>query len=74
KKANLSRADEIMISFEGDESIINLLRENEDEMKKQLRIKKVFWNKPEKFAFQEKLVLDGKEINISFEKIRDRIF
>ncbi|MDD5760469.1 MAG: isoleucine--tRNA ligase [Candidatus Pacebacteria bacterium] len=70
KKANLSRDDEIIISFEGDEPIINLLRENEEEMKKQLRIKKVFWNKQEKFAFQEKLLLDGKEINVSFEKTR----
>jgi isoleucyl-tRNA synthetase len=71
RKANLLATDEIVISLEGDNLIIDLLRKNEDLMKKELRIKEVFWNEPKEFAYQEKLILDDKEIKVSFEKTKD---
>ena len=71
KKNNLYANDEIIICFQGDSSLIKILQKDESQMKKELRIKQIIWNKAEKFDIQGNLILDGKELNIYLKIAND---
>ena len=69
KKANLSPADGILISFKGDDQILELLKNNENQMKKELRIKEIIWKEIDEFDFKSDLILDGEKITICLKKV-----
>jgi len=69
RKAGLLPSDEIIICLQGKNAILELLKRNEKQMQEGLRIKKVIWDKTEGFDFKAEIILDGKKINISLEKI-----
>ena len=71
KKNNLSANDEILVCFQGESSLIQLLKKNEEQMKKELRIKQIKWEKTEEFEIEENLILDNKEIIIYLKKAKD---
>jgi len=68
QKSGLFSSDEIVICFQGEDSIIELLKKNEEQMKEGLRIKEIIWDKIEDFDLKGDIVLDNKQINISFKK------
>ncbi len=69
RKAGLLPSDEIIICLQGKNAILELLKRNEKQIQKGLRIKKVIWNKKKDFSFKKEIILDGEIINISLEKI-----
>jgi isoleucyl-tRNA synthetase len=71
KKNNLSANDEILVCFQGESSLMQLLKKNEEQMKKELRIKQIKWEKTEEFEIEENLILDNKEIIIYLKKAKD---
>jgi len=68
QKSGLFSSDEIVICFQGEDSIMKLLKKNEKQMKESLRIKEIIWDKIEDFDLKGDIVLDNKQINISFKK------
>jgi hypothetical protein len=64
----LFSSDKIIICFEGENSIIGLLKKNEKQIKEGLRIEKIVWDKIEELDFKGEIVLDNRKINISLEK------
>ena len=68
QRSGLSPSDAITICFQGEDSIMKLLKRNEKQMKEPLRIKEIIWDKIEDFDFKGELILDDKKINISFKK------
>ena len=68
KKNNLSASDEILVCFQGESSLIELLQKNEKQIKKELRIKQIKWEKTEEFEIEENLILDNKEIVIYLKR------
>jgi len=68
QKSGLSPSDEIIICFQGENSIMQLLKKNEKQIKEDLRIKEIIWDKIEDFDFKEEITLDNKKINISLKK------
>ena len=47
---------------------MQLLKKNEEQMKKELRIKQIKWEKTEEFEIEENLILDNKEIVIYLKR------
>ena len=68
QKSGLFSSDEIIICFQGEGSIMELLKKNEKQMKESLRIKEIIWDKIEDFNLKGDITLDNKKINISFKK------
>ena len=68
QKSGLFSSDEIIVCFQGEGSIMELLKKNEKQMKKGLRIKEIIWDKIEDFNLKGDITLDNKKINISFKK------
>ncbi|MCK4805920.1 MAG: class I tRNA ligase family protein, partial [Candidatus Pacebacteria bacterium] len=68
QKSKLFSSDKIIICFQGESSIIELLKKNEKQMKEGLRIEKIIWDKIKDFDFKGEVILDGRKINISLEK------
>ncbi len=68
QKSKLFPSDKIIICFQGESSIIELLKKNEKQIKEGLRIEKIIWDKIEDFDFKEEIILDSRKINISLEK------
>ena len=68
QKSGLFSSDEIIICFQGEGSIMKLLKKNEKQMKESLRIKEIIWDKIEDFNLKGDITLDNKKINISFKK------
>ena len=68
RKSGLSPSDEIIICFQGEGSIMKLLKKNEKQMKESLRIKEIIWDKIEDFDFKGEIILDDNKINISLKK------
>jgi len=68
QKSGLSPSDEIIICFQGEGSIMELLKKNEKQMKEGLRIKEIIWDKIEDFDFKGEIILDDNKINISLKK------
>lgn len=68
KKNNLDAKDTVKISIQGDKALKNILKSNEDLMKKELRIQQISWDQAEKFSIQENLTIDNKELSIHLEK------
>jgi isoleucyl-tRNA synthetase len=69
KKANLLPADEIIVSFQGDSLILKLLKDNEIQIKKELRIKEITWNEIDSFDFKDNVLLDDKKITVFLKKV-----
>ena len=69
QKSKLFSSDKIVICFQGENSIIELLKKNEKQIKEGLRIEKIIWNEIEDFDFKGEIILDSRKINISLEKI-----
>ena len=69
KKANLLPTDEIIVSFQGDDSILQLFKKNENQIKKELKIKEISWNKVNNFEFKGDIVLDSNNIMIFLKKV-----
>jgi len=68
QKSGLFSSDEIIICFQGEGSIMELLKKNEKQMKESLRIKEIIWDKIEDFDLKGDITLDNKKINISLKK------
>ncbi len=68
RKSKLFSSDKIIICFKGENSIIELLKKNENQIKEGLRIEKIIWDKVEELDFKGEITLDNKKINISLEK------
>ncbi|HZI95705.1 MAG TPA: class I tRNA ligase family protein, partial [Candidatus Paceibacterota bacterium] len=68
QKSGLFSSDEIVICFQGEDSIMELLKKNEKQMKESLRIKEIIWDKIEDFDLKGDITLDNKKINISLKK------
>ena len=68
QKSGLFSSDEIVICFQGEDSIMKLLKKNEKQMKESLRIKEIIWDKIEDFDLKGDITLDNKKINISLKK------
>jgi len=68
RKSGLSPFDEVTACLQGEDSIIELLKKNEKQMKKGLRIKEIIWDKIEDFDFKGEITLDNKKININLKK------
>jgi isoleucyl-tRNA synthetase len=69
KKANLLPTDEIIVSFQGDDSILQLFKKNENQIKKELKIKEISWNKVNNFEFKSDIFLDSNNITIFLKKV-----
>lgn len=69
QKSKLFSSDKIIICFQGESSIIELLKKNEKQIKEGLRIEKIIWDKIKNFDFKGKVILGNKKVNISLEKI-----
>jgi isoleucyl-tRNA synthetase len=69
QKSELSPFDKIIICLEGENSIIELLKKNEVQIKEGLRIKEIIWDKIKDFNFKAKITLDDMEINVRLDKI-----
>ncbi len=68
QKSKLFPFDKIIICFQGESSIIELLKKNEKQIKEGLRVERIIWDKIEDFDFKEEIILDSRKINISLEK------
>jgi len=68
RKSQLFSSDKIIICFKGENSIIELLKKNENQIKEGLRIEKIIWDKIEEFDFKGEIILDNRKINISLKK------
>jgi isoleucyl-tRNA synthetase len=69
KKANLLPTDGIIVSFQGDDSILQLFKKNENQIKKELKIKEISWNKVNNFEFKSDIFLDSNNITIFLKKV-----
>jgi len=68
QRSKLFSSDKIIICLQGESSIIELLKNNEKQLKEGLRIEKIIWDKIEDFNLKGEITLDNKKINISLEK------
>ncbi len=69
QESGIIPGQQIKILVAGEKDFISLIKEQKENIKKDLKIKEIYWESGEPFSFQKEVFLGGKLIKISLEAI-----
>lgn len=69
QESGIIPGQQIKILVAGEKDFISLIKEQKENIKKDLKIKEIYWESGEPFSFQKEVSLGGKLIKISLEAI-----